>query len=290
MPVTDDQALPDLTVVFVHGLFSGPSVWNDMRQRFAAEDGLPGVAMDAFEYDTRKLGRWKKSIPDLDVLADSLWTYLELHHAARGVALVGHSQGGLIITKMLAKRLSVDGGASLRNLRTIVQYGTPNLGSGYLLPVRRVVFRRHPQDKNLRPLAPAVLDAVKDVQRRIAHPSSECHIPILAVVAASDGVVDPRSAAGFWLDVETVAGDHSSLLRADGGLQDSYLLLKRRLREALAGEQLGGAASPSAAGWPALWRDDVAHLDALLRLDDWSEWVGGLIRLPYRIRQTEIRQ
>lgn len=96
-----------LGVVFVHGFTSSPKMWKPFTELMAGDPDLGFVRPLPFGYATKlvQLGPLKR-IPSFDTVADSLKEYLDTEaEGYRRLALVGHSQGGLVIQRCLTRLL-----------------------------------------------------------------------------------------------------------------------------------------------------------------------------------------
>jgi pimeloyl-ACP methyl ester carboxylesterase len=223
-------------VIFVHGLFSSAGAWRHFDQLIRSDPELSHLTILNFEYSSPKLN-WSplRGIPDFNVLADNLQTYLEVEAANQtDVVLVSHSQGGLIIQRFLSRMISKGRGDELARIRRIVMFACPNSGSEVFLAARRgAIFWRHAQERDLRPINASVTDAQQIVLSRIVHASSidanECHIPIVAFAGESDNIVTPASARSVFPDTGVLPGDHFSIIRPDSLNHRAYTALKKNL-------------------------------------------------------------
>jgi len=190
-------------VVFIHGLFSSAGVWEPFDRLIEADQELAQFQVLHFEYSSPRFN-WNplRRIPDYDVLADSLRTYLEIEAGDRThIVLVSHSQGGLIIQRFLARMISNGRGHELSRIRRVVMFACPNSGSQiFIIARRRAMIWRHVQEQELRPINSAVTDAQQIVLSRIVHAQrvgpDECPIPIVAFAGEMDNIVTPASARG----------------------------------------------------------------------------------------------
>jgi pimeloyl-ACP methyl ester carboxylesterase len=94
-------------VVLVHGIRSGPRVWDPLQQLIGADADLGFVEPLAFSYATglRRLHPLRV-LPSIDTAADSLMEYLATEAGGFGsLVLVAHSQGGLVVQRCLARML-----------------------------------------------------------------------------------------------------------------------------------------------------------------------------------------
>lgn len=180
------------------------------------------------------------SIPDFNLLADSLTNLLEIQLAAyERIVLVTHSQGGLIALRYLARRLNDRQGRQLSKLRRVIMFGCPNNGSELLLTLRkRVSIWRHSQERELRPLTESVMEAQRRVIADVVYARNandhQCPIPIVAYAGASDNVVTPTSAKSVFPLNGVVPGNHFTLIQPTGREHLSYVALASELRRALA--------------------------------------------------------
>src|SRR5262245_37743797 len=112
-------------VLFIHGLQGSPAeTWQKFPDlvRQDAELGLK-YDVDHFTYSTGIVGR----SPALGTVAQSLKTKIEHDHASYGnIAIVAHSQGGLIARQYIADQINAGHRLPVRRLLT---FGTPNQGS-----------------------------------------------------------------------------------------------------------------------------------------------------------------
>jgi pimeloyl-ACP methyl ester carboxylesterase len=85
-------------LVFVHGLFSSPRVWDKFRELIASDPELDSfILAEPFKYPSPKFVlRLDRRIAKIDDLADLLGTYLSTHFdQGERVVLISHSLGGL---------------------------------------------------------------------------------------------------------------------------------------------------------------------------------------------------
>lgn len=251
-------------VVFVHGLFSSASAWRNFDDLIASDPALGGLAVLHFEYSSPKFRLSPlKCIPDYNVVADNLQTYLEIETAEySNLILVSHSQGGLIIQRYLARTLSRSRAQDLKRIRRIIFLACPNSGSELFAIVRRGMwFWRHPQERELRPINEAVTEAQQIVLGRIVHATSvspdQCPIPIVAYAGESDRVVTPASAKGVFANTGVIPGDHFTILRptspehrAYTTLRANFLPVLKMSREKLNGEPDDAPGYVENQSWP----------------------------------------
>src|SRR5690242_6827337 len=102
--VTPDR----IHVIFVHGLFSSAGVWKSFTELLAADEELRDrIDVRPFPYNSPRLRlRPDRRIADIDDIADRLGTWLRGNCSdGAPVVLVTHSQGGLIVQRLLARTL-----------------------------------------------------------------------------------------------------------------------------------------------------------------------------------------
>ncbi|MFG2552205.1 alpha/beta fold hydrolase [Streptomyces sp. NPDC048581] len=251
-------------VIFVHGLFSNADTWKKFTALLAKDRELRRrVTVRCFGYDSPKIRlRPDRRIADVDDIADRLGSYVR-HQCADGapIVLVSHSQGGLVVQRFLARRLWHHRGGELAHIKHIVMYSCPNNGSGFFLFLRKaLLFWRNVQERELRPLSTrAVLEAQRTVLQRVVNAKtasdSECPIPISAFGGQTDNVVPAVNATNPW-GGETIEGDHRSIVKPADRAAESYVVLKKILREVVAAQEApqppdAPAALPAPAPQPA---------------------------------------
>jgi hypothetical protein len=224
-------------VVFVHGLFSSGRAWEHFHSLISSDLDLAHVTVLSFEYSSPKFNLSPlRRIPDFDVLADGLRTYLDTEAADyTDIVLVSHSQGGLVVQRYLSRMVKAARGRELQRIKRIVMYACPNSGSQLLLLVRRPLslIWRNPQERGLRPIDEAVSDAHSTVINRVVHAQrvapEQCPISVHAYAGMLDKVVTPTSAKGMFPDTGVLPGDHSSIIQPDSIRHQAYVALKRHL-------------------------------------------------------------
>ena len=157
-------------------------------------------------------------VPDYDDIAQTLATEYTVELAETAdIAIVTHSQGGLILQRFLTWMLHQGRGRELARIRTIVMLACPNGGSEYLRSVRHVLgFGRHAQAGSLEVLAKQVADTQRAVIQRIVGATGvddhQCRIPFHVYAGNSDKVVTAASAQGAFPGASTLSGNHFSIL------------------------------------------------------------------------------
>ena len=211
----------DVTLVTIHGFWSSPETWERLNAKWRADNKLDGLRIEPFEYSSPKKPRLPFSptrIPDYDDIAQTLATRYRVQLAeVSAIAIVTHSQGGLILQQFLTWMLDQGYGRELARIRTIVMLACPNAGSQYLRSIRHVLgFGRHAQAGSLEVLNRRVADTHRNVIRKIVNATGvddhQCRIPFHVYAGASDKIVPAASAQGAFPDAMELAGDHFSIL------------------------------------------------------------------------------
>ncbi|MET7968481.1 alpha/beta hydrolase [Micromonospora sp. NPDC005305] len=254
-------------VVFVHGFLSSARVWSNFRGLIRRDEALGAFETHAFTYATSLFSVHPlRQVPTFDEVADSLRTFLRHDLADRArLVLVSHSQGGLVVQRALARMLA-DGGDELARIRLVVMYACPSAGSDLGLPARRLLVRNNPQERELRPLNAAVLDAQRVVLHRIVH-APEPPLRVLTFAGESDGVVPPASARSVFPDAGVIPGDHSSIVQPESPGHRSYVVLRQALLALAASEDRpagGGVPAPRAPADPPTPQEYGELVDLLL--------------------------
>jgi tetratricopeptide (TPR) repeat protein/pimeloyl-ACP methyl ester carboxylesterase len=230
-------AVVSAAAIFVHGIFSSHEVWLPLITRLGEDPQIAGAyVFPPFEYSSPKvLLNRKRRRPDLDMLADWLRTFLK-HQCAdhQPLVLIGHSQGGLVIQRYLARMLADGRGGDLRRIRSVVLLACPNDGSDFMLTWRRrLLGSRNVQELQLR----AHSEPVKAAQARVInqivnarHDSdTSCHIPFHVFYGMEDRIVPVASARGPFPEPGALPGDHSTILAAAGPNSPPIVTVVRNL-------------------------------------------------------------
>lgn len=240
MPGVHVMTTSRFALVFVHGLFSSARTWDRFVQLIRADPALEDVEVLRFSYPSPKFNfNPMKRIPNFNVLADSLRTYLEVDAAPySNLILVGHSQGGLIIQRYLSRMVGAGRARELSKVRLIVLFACPNSGSEIFLVFRRIVrFWKHPQEAELRPINEAVTEAQQAVLNHIVFAtkltSDQCPIPVIAYAGDSDNIVTPTSARSVFPTTGVIPGDHFTIIQPDSATNRSYTALRFNLLDAI---------------------------------------------------------
>lgn len=190
----------ELGLVLVHGFASGPKVWEPLIKLVEADPDLTFVGPMTFGYATGFVRlRPDRRIPSLDTVADSFTAYFDTEATApEDLVIVGHSQGGLIIQRWLARMLAEGRGSDLARVKRVVLLACPNNGSQLGAGLRQRWLRRNEQEEQLRPLNEQITDTQRIVLRDIVNATQvtarTCPIPFSVYAGESDNVVVPASA------------------------------------------------------------------------------------------------
>ena len=181
-------------IVLVRGIFSSSKTWESLMSRMTGDEDLADLSLVPFDYYSPRFRiSPTRAIPDYDDVALKLWTSLKLVFAEHdSVIIIAHSQGGLIVQRMLAQQVGMGAAESLTPIHAIVLLACPNSGSELFLTLRRYVFLwRHPQEQALRPLDKAIERTRSVVLQKVVYASevtpATCPIPIYAYAGESDG-------------------------------------------------------------------------------------------------------
>ena len=218
--------------VFVHGIFSTPAVWKPLVDKLAADPVVnASLCLKCFGYNSPKISLNPLTrVPNLSDVATSLATYLDTESELRRcdrIALIGHSQGGLVIQTFLAERLFAGDGERLARIRGVMMLATPNTGSQLFISLRQwfdhfAVWRNN-QERYLRPFDELVervrKKILEDVIYSAAPSNAEFPIPFRVFSGETDGVVPPHSARWVFPDAGQLPGDHVTILTPREGGQ-----------------------------------------------------------------------
>ena len=211
----------DMTLVTIHGFWSSPATWERLNTIWRADEQLGDLQIHPFGYPSPKKPRLPLSVmrvPDYDDVAQTLATeYMVGLSGAAEVAIVTHSQGGLILQRFLTWMLHQGRARELASIRTIVMLACPNGGSEYLRCLRHALgFRRHPQAGSLEVLDRQIADTQRTVIQRIVNATGvddhQCRIPFHVYAGDSDKIVTAASAQGAFPGASALPGNHFSIL------------------------------------------------------------------------------
>jgi hypothetical protein len=211
----------DATLVTIHGFWSSPATWGRLDAIWCADEDLYGLQIHPFGYPSPKKPHLPFSatrVPDYDDIAQTLATeYTVALAGANDIAIVTHSQGGLVLQRFLSWMVNQGRARELARIRTIIMLACPNGGSEYLRSIRHILgFGRHAQASNLTVLNRQVADTQRTVLERIVNATGvdehQCRIPFHVYAGSSDKIVTAASAQGAFPRASTLAGNHSSIL------------------------------------------------------------------------------
>lgn len=172
-------------VIFIHGYANATYHWDTMVARFKA-DGYPAAKLYRFGYNSLVYSNRSS--------AAALRDYVAAVRAANGgakVALIGHSNGGLVARWYLAKL----GGQS--GVRRFISIGTPHRGSTWAYGCTSpVCFEMRPYSLFLTELNGAGCDR--------------------SLWSATDGLVFPYTSAQCGTSTRTANVTHNDLIRDAG--------------------------------------------------------------------------
>lgn len=224
-----------VAVVMIHGFLSKPKAWDSFAELIAADRHLEFAHVLRFAYSSPLFRPHPlRRIPTYKDVGLSLDGYLSDRAGDfKSVVLVSHSQGGLIIQRYLQWMLDEQRGHELQRIRQVVLFACPNTGAEIAMSLRRIWFRRNPQQVSLQPFNEEVSAAHRTVINRIVHArevsSGSCPIPVMAYAGEIDNVVPPAAARSSFPDIGVLPGDHSSIIRPDSPQHRSYMALKGKL-------------------------------------------------------------
>ncbi|MBF5032999.1 MULTISPECIES: esterase/lipase family protein [Micromonospora] len=246
----------EAAVVFVHGFWSSPATWDRIIEKLEDDPVLTSLRFDRFGYRSPKL--WlpllPSRIPDLNDVAQDLANYIEHQHPNGPLALVTHSQGGLVVQRCLAWMLRERRKSDVARIELVVMLACPNGGSEYLGSLRVAMgFGRRPQARDLQPHNTDVADALRTVMH-------STRIPLYAYSGSSDNVVRRASGQGPFRHVGSLPGDHFSILDPDLPGSLTVRALRNRLVETFTARPPGP--EPTLRPGPPSVDHEVADLDA----------------------------
>lgn len=215
--------MADATLVTIHGFWSTPATWERLVGVWRQDDRLRGVEIHPFGYESPRKPRLPFSssrVPDHDDIAQSFATEFTVRVPDGPVAIVTHSQGGLVLQRFLVWMLQQGRGRELARIASVVTLTCPNNGSDYLGSLRHALGgRRHPQAGRLEVLDRQVADTQRTVLADVVNAGEvgdrQCPIPFHVYAGSSDGVVLAASAQAAFPGASTVIGNHFSVLDPD---------------------------------------------------------------------------
>lgn len=213
--------MTEATLVTVHGFWSSPATWDRLTAVWAEDERLRGLRIHPFGYRSPKKPRMPFSvnrIPDYNDIAQTFATEYTVKLADAGaIAIVTHSQGGLILQRFLAWMVQQGRGRELSRIVSVIMLACPNNGSDYLRSVRHGLgYRGHAQAGSLEVLDKQVADTQRVVLQRIVNAAGvddhQCRIPFHVYAGDSDRIVVAASAQASFPGASTLAGNHFSIL------------------------------------------------------------------------------
>jgi pimeloyl-ACP methyl ester carboxylesterase len=209
------------TLVTIHGFWSSPAIWERLNEVWRSDEELRDLNIHAFSYPSPRKPRVPFSdtrVPDYDDIAQTFATEYETVLAdARDIAVVTHSQGGLILQRFLFWMVSQGRAQELVRIRSVIMLACPNGGSEYLESLRRTLgYGRHPQAGSLQVLDRHVADTQRAVLQHIVNATAvddhQCRIPFHVYAGGSDDIVRAASAQASFPRASTIAGNHFTIL------------------------------------------------------------------------------
>lgn len=211
-------------VLFIHGLGGDAAgTWKKFPELLRSDSELAALYdLEPFEYSTGAFG----SKPPLATVAALLKTKIDNQYKEYSdIALIAHSQGGLIARYYIAERLNSS--LPLRVSR-LLTFATPHHGSGFATLLKHVPFTSQ-QSADLDPNS-QFLQALG-----IAWGQAKADRRVLTkyAVAADDAIVGPVSAMGQWNPgYETIGGvGHTSSVKPKTAEDTSFLVARNFLLE-----------------------------------------------------------
>jgi pimeloyl-ACP methyl ester carboxylesterase len=229
--------------VFVHGFGSSAACWEPLL-RLMREDPEITDSFDlaCYEYPTPWFNlKFLRRIPTLKEIAGGLTNFLESADLRRyrECALIGHSQGGLVIESYLVDRLNEGKAEDLYRLREVILISTPNLGSTLLMGPRRFlsIFFSNPLERTLRVFDTEITEMRTAITERIVGARGDSSVawpvPVQCIYGIQDAVVREPSAIGPF-DKDTlrrVAGDHFNVIQPPSRDHERYKILAEALMD-----------------------------------------------------------
>jgi len=210
-------------VLLVHGFLSSERAWDPLLKLLREDDQIMReFDFACFNYTTEMVDlQPHHRIPRVKECAKALREFMDAPGCYnREIHLVGHSQGGLIIQGYLALMLEAGQGEALRPLRQVMMMATPNLGSEFLSPLRKIVTAvfSNPQERALRVLDPDMADIRSVITERVLGAktggSNAWPVPIHIFYGSQDRIVVEASARGQFADanVTPLEADHFTII------------------------------------------------------------------------------
>lgn len=228
--VQDPNHRKSNVIVFVHGYMGGRETWGKFPELIRSDEALGDFDTYVVEYPTHLFPGPKN--PSIRQVGEFLATEIhERFNGYREIYLVGHSMGGLVIQSMVVEHLKAGRAPSLRSIKHIILFGTPNNGKD----IPRLVRLFDPQLEGLAATEETVDEIRNEWINRVYAPTispgdlnSKLHIPITVVIGLQDEVVERRSAESFFRNPPpvTVPGDHRTMKEPPNSESAAFLVVK----------------------------------------------------------------
>ena len=215
-------------VLFIHGIRgTSKTTWQLFPGMIKEDCDLAAkYDVETFDYSTGLFG----SYPSLPIVARSLKTEIETRYGSYSdIAVIAHSQGGLIARQYIAD--AINSGQRLP-VRRLLTFATPHLGSilasfGKWVPGVSQQAKALALDSDFIILLAAAWSRAK----------ADTRVSTKYVIAADDQLVGPTSAAGPTWSPHTDAltgQDHGSAVKPASARDTAFQIAKRFLLEDLA--------------------------------------------------------
>ena len=211
-------------ILFIHGLGgSAEGTWKQFPKLLRDDaDLVSQYEVKTFEYPTAIVG----SKPSLATCATILKTEIENRHGSYSdIALIAHSQGGLLARYYIAERINSKQPLPVKRLLT---FATPHQGSGLATLLKWAPFTSQ-QTEDLDPNS----EFMRALGVAWGQAKADTHVLTKYVVAAGDAIVGQVSAIGSWNPgYEVVGGDgHLAIVKPETADHTSFLIAKKFLLE-----------------------------------------------------------
>src|SRR5688572_3438984 len=229
-------------ILFVHGFGGSGKAWDKLQSLLVKDDRINSTyELRLFEYPTPWINfNPFHRIPRIQEIARSLREFIDSpDFYGKELTLVGHSQGGLVIQSFISEILSAGKGERLDSVRQVILFATPNLGSAFVSPLRKLmsILFLNPQERALRVLDPEIADIRAVIAERVvnakASTATQWPLPFHVFYGISDQVVLEASARGpFGEDnVTRLNADHFTILEPENSQDMRYIKFVEALIE-----------------------------------------------------------
>ena len=231
VPIRDNgQSGPEKRLlVLVHGFNSSEATWDLLGSRLLSDSEI-NRDFEVQRFDYSELTGILNNPPSVASIAELFSAFLDglaAYTSDQGkeedryidITLVGHSMGGLIIQRSLIGWLEAGRGRKVARIRQVIQFATPNFGSGLLKNSRLTLGLLIPnaQDAALgvfseetRAIEDAMRERVVFVQERGAN---HYPVPFHCFWGEDDRIVNPVSARGIFASGSALPGGHMEVHR-----------------------------------------------------------------------------